>query len=327
MTNKSKIAINNETDVIKARLLGKKIAFATGFGEIGVAEIEIVISELGTNIIKHAGGRGSMLFQSVKDGYVRGIEITARDQGAGMDNVEAMIKDGISSTNTLGIGLSGVKRLMDELEFKTGKGRGTVIRSKKWIKTDYKSKKHCSVLSKPKLGETVSGDDYFFKHLPSYVIFSVIDALGHGFHAHQVAKHALNILENNFQDSLLSIIKRCHEGLKGSRGAAMSIGMIDFKTNNFQHVSIGNVETRVYGTPSPIKPVCTNGTMGLIMENARINVYPYSKNSCIVMFSDGISNKFEIEQGLLRKSPQEISNYIFTGYAKNYDDATVLVVK
>lgn len=327
VTEKNEITIARESDVIKARILGKKIASAIGFGEIDVAEIEIVISELGTNIVKHAGALGVIRFLSVADEGVRGIEIIAQDQGPGMENIESVMANGKSSTGTLGIGLSGVKRLTDELDFKPGERKGLVIRTRKWIRRDYRSKVHCSVLSKPKLGEAVSGDAYFFKHLPSFVVFSVIDALGHGFHAHQVAKQALYVLENTYQDGLLRITKRCHESLKNTRGAAMALGMIDFRTWKFQHISIGNVETRVYGTPAPLRPVCTNGTLGLIMQSARINVYPYTKGSCIVMFSDGISHKFEVEPVMLRKTPQEISNFIFTKYAKNHDDATVLVLK
>ena len=58
-----KVPITKESDVLKARVVGKKIAAAIGFGEIGVAEIEIVISELGTNVIKHGGSRGTIQFR------------------------------------------------------------------------------------------------------------------------------------------------------------------------------------------------------------------------------------------------------------------------
>ncbi|QTA88053.1 ATP-binding SpoIIE family protein phosphatase [Desulfonema magnum] len=322
-----KVVITGEMNVLKARIFAKRMASAIGFDEISVAEIEIVVSELGTNIVKHAGAPGSIRFRLVRDGRVRGIEILVCDEGEGIHNIESMIMDGTSTTGTLGIGLSGVKRLMDEFDLRTSEQNGTVICAKKWIRGDYRSKLHCSVLCRPKMGERVSGDTYFFKQLPSFAVFSVIDALGHGPVAHQVAEKALYILENNYQDTLLSIIEHCHKALIGTRGCAMSLAKIDFRTMKFHHISIGNVETRVYGTPAPLKPVCTNGTLGLIMEHARINVYSYTKGSCIVMFSDGISNKFEVEPAMLRKTPQEISNFIFTKYARDHDDATVLVLK
>jgi anti-sigma regulatory factor (Ser/Thr protein kinase) len=325
MTETISIPINKETDVFNARIKGKKTAAAMGFGEIALAEIEIVISELGTNIVKHAGSRGIIIFRPVRDARARGIEIIARDRGTGMRNGTS-IRDGISTTGTLGIGLSGVKRLMDELDVKTGES-GSVIRTVKWMAEDFRSQIRCSALSKPKSGETVCGDAFFFKRLPSCVVFSVIDALGHGLNAHRVAEQTLGILENHYREPLETIIKCCHLELKNTRGAAISIGRIDFHTGKFQHIGIGNVETRVYGTPEVISPSCTNGTLGMNIERIRTDEYLYTKGMLLVMFSDGISQKFEIESAMLRKTPQEISNFVLDSYARAYDDATVLVLK
>lgn len=326
MTPPEEIHITSELDVLKARIMGKKMAAALGFGEISLAEIEIVISELGTNIVKHAGASGKLVFQPIADKGSEGIEIIASDHGRGIQDIEHAMGGG-STAGTLGIGLSGIRRLMDEMDCQANAGGGVIIRSRKWRTKDFQSKVHCSVLAKPKLGENVSGDMFFFKQLPSLAVFSVIDALGHGFHAHQVAGQALQILENNYQESLLTIIQRCHTGLAGTRGAAMALGRIDFRTGKLQHISIGNVETRIYSTPDLLRPVCTNGTLGMTIGNARVNEYPYTKGACIVMFSDGISGKFEIGPEILRKIPQEISRFVFMNHAKDHDDATVLVLK
>lgn len=321
------IIIGSELDVLTARILGKKTAAALGFAEIALAEIEIVISELGTNIVKHAESKGSLVFRILKDNGVRGIEITAQDQGPGIEHPEFAIESGYSSTGTLGIGLSGVRRLTDEFDLQSKKGRGTTVRARKWMKEDYRLQVRYSVISKPKLGESVCGDAYFFKHLPSFSIFSVIDALGHGFHAHEIADRTLRILESNYHQPLSFIVENCHEQLKKSRGAAAAFGRIDFNSMKFQHICIGNVETRVYITPALLRPVCSNGILGTVIERIHINEYPYTRGACIVMFSDGISGKFELDASLLRKGPQDIGHFIFRNYAKNHDDATVLVLK
>jgi len=322
-----KIIINSELDVLKARIAGKKMAAAIGFGEIALAEIEIVISELGTNIVKHANARGEIVFNALTDGNARGIEIIAADQGPGIKDIDEMMTDGRSTTGTLGIGLSGVKRLTDEFYLQSAEGSATVIRVRKWMMSDYRSQIRYSVLSKPKSGERISGDACFFKHLPSVAVFSVIDALGHGFHAHEAAVQAISVLENSYHRTLYEIVERCHKKLRNTRGCAAAFGRIDFKTLKFQHISVGNVETRVYSTPAQLRPACTNGIIGTIIENIRVEEYPYNKGACIVMFSDGISGKFELDGAMLRKTPQEISDFIFSNYAKNHDDATVLVLK
>lgn len=325
MTETISTPITRETDVFKARIQGKKMAAAMGFGEIALAEIEIVISELGTNIVKHAGTKGIIIFRPIKDASARGLEITARDRGSGMKDAK-IISEGKSTTGTLGIGLSGVKRLMDELDVKTGEN-GTDIRAVKWMAEAYRSQIRCSALSRPKAGETVCGDAFFFKRLPSYVVFSVIDALGHGLNAHRVAEQTLGILENHYREPLAAIIECCHSGLKETRGAAIAVGRIDFHTGKFQHIGIGNVETRIYGIPEIANPSCTNGTLGMSIERIRTDEYFYTKGMILVMFSDGISQRIEIESAMLRKTPQEISNFILDNYARDYDDATVLVLK
>ncbi len=131
MIPSEEIRISSELDVLKARIMGKNMASALGFGEIGLAEIEIVISELGTNIVKHSGASGKIMFQPVTDKEVRGIEIIASDQGSGIRDIEHAMSGG-STAVTLGIGLSGVRRLMDEMDCQANAKGGVIIRSKKF---------------------------------------------------------------------------------------------------------------------------------------------------------------------------------------------------
>ena len=325
ITDSVKIPIYRESDVINARVIGVKMALSMGFREIALAEIEIIISELGTNIVKHANAPGELIFQSVSDGRIRGIEIIAKDQGKGIHISDISANEGISSEGSLGIGLAGVRRLADEFEI--GMENGAVVHAKKWMSEDYGIQVKCSVLSKPKFGEIVSGDAFFYKHLPSYAIFGVIDALGHGPEAHQVAETVHQILETEYMKDLLNITEYCHQRLKGSRGAAIAIGKIDFRRSKLFHIGIGNIETRIYGGSALFRPSYSNGTLGMCIEGARAGEYPYSEGSCIVMFSDGISGRFDIDAVVLRKTVQEISHSIFSRYAKDHDDATVLVVR
>jgi negative regulator of sigma-B (phosphoserine phosphatase) len=184
---------------------------------------------------------------------------------------------------------------------------------------------HFFVISKPRAREDFSGDAYFIKRFPSYVLFSVIDVLGHGKNAHGTAQKVLLILEDTYTESLMKIIEACHDGLRQTRGAAIALSRVDFKECRFQHVCIGNVETRVYGTPEPVRPFCFNGTLGMAIEPYRVIEYPYTVGMTLVMFSDGISGKFDLSPQMLMKTPQEIAMFIFDHYKRETDDATVLV--
>lgn len=323
-----RIIVISEVDILKARRVGREIASELGFNEISATEIEIAISELATNLIKHRAIHGEIILKAIKDLEKVGLEVRAEDKGPGIKNLSLAMKNGESTAGTLGIGLSGVKRLMDEFSIESIIRKGTIVIAKKWLLgrgAETSPKMKFSVMGRPKPGEDVSGDAYFIKETKYSVIFALMDVLGHGREAYDTTLIILKILEDHYTESLKSIIDICHKGLKHTRGAAMALCRVDFGKKILEHISIGNVETRIYGTPEPLRPFCFNGTLGMAMENYRVIEYPYSEGLTILIFSDGISGKFDLSPQLLSKSPQEISSFIFDHYASDYDDATVLV--
>ncbi len=74
-----------------------------------------------------------------------------------------------------------------------------------------------------------------------------------------------------------------------------------------------------------VRPFCYNGTLGAVMRNVKVTEYPYRQGATIVMFSDGISGRFELKSEKLGQSIQEAASYILENYARSTDDATVLV--
>ena len=213
---------------------------------------------------------------------------------------------------------------MDNFFIESTVGRGTTIVAKKWLNKEMRGMDF-SVFSRPLPGEDVCGDAYFIKRYSSFVVFAVIDALGHGREANKVALDLLRILEADYRESLHNVIELAHKKLAYSRGAAMAICRVDSKGKKLEHISIGNVETRVYGTPEPVRPFCFNGTLGMAMESSRVIEYPYFEGSTIVMFSDGITGRFDLDMSRLNKTPQEIAAFIFQNFVRNTDDATILV--
>ena len=320
-----RISVTFEADVFKARRVGREMAHSLGFDEIGAGEIETAISELATNLVKHRAKNGEIILIPLNDEGGVGIEVRSEDEGPGIKNIEMAMKEGGSTAGTLGIGLSGVKRFMDEFSIESEIDKGTKVVARKWLQKDASKGLEFSIVSRPRLGEDVSGDAYLIKRFSSSLIFGVIDVLGHGREAHDVALKILKILEDNYSEPLNKIIDVCHKELKHTRGAAMALCRVDFKEKRLEHVGIGNVETRIYGTTKPIRPFFFNGTLGMAMENYRVIEYPYTEGMTIIMFSDGISGRFDISQQMLSKTPQEIAKFIFDNYARNTDDATVLV--
>ena len=103
-----------------------------GFGKTEQTLIATAVSELATNVLRYAG-RGEIILRVAEKAGRLGIEIFATDAGPGIPDVESALRDGFSTTrNSLGLGLSAVRRIMDEFEISSVSGEGTRIRARKW---------------------------------------------------------------------------------------------------------------------------------------------------------------------------------------------------
>ena len=105
---------------------------AIGFDEIVSQMIATAVSELANNIVKYAGC-GEILMNRINIGSRAGIQVIARDRGPGIEDIQKAMADHYSSGNTLGLGLPGVKRMMDEFELTSDPGKKTTVTIRKWL--------------------------------------------------------------------------------------------------------------------------------------------------------------------------------------------------
>jgi serine/threonine-protein kinase RsbT len=125
--------IDSDADIVVARERARALAGTLGFSATDRVLIAAAISELARNILKYAG-RGEIRMGAVYNHTTSGIGVEARDDGPGIDNLEFALKDGFSTSGGLGLGLPGVRRLMDDFEIETRVGAGTAVRATKWLK-------------------------------------------------------------------------------------------------------------------------------------------------------------------------------------------------
>jgi serine/threonine-protein kinase RsbT len=126
------LPINEEFDVIVASRKCQNLTTEMGFSHSDQITIGIVVTELAQNIVVHAN-HGAIIFKEIQQENKKGILIIARDKGPGIPDIELALQDGFSSVGTLGIGLSGVQRLMDGFKISTEVGKGTTIETMKWM--------------------------------------------------------------------------------------------------------------------------------------------------------------------------------------------------
>jgi serine/threonine-protein kinase RsbT len=126
------VRIHSETDVIRAVIESAAYCRTLGFQETASRMISTAVSELARNILKYAGS-GEIRLRLVESSRGRGIEIEAADQGPGIAAPEEAMRDHFSSSGTLGLGLPGVERMMDEFSLESAPGEGTRVTARKWL--------------------------------------------------------------------------------------------------------------------------------------------------------------------------------------------------
>jgi serine/threonine-protein kinase RsbT len=127
------VSIGSDVDIVLARQQGRTMAGSIGFGATDATLIATAISELARNIVLYAQ-KGEVMMRSVETARSKGILIVARDNGPGIRSIQDVLRDGYSTSGGLGLGLPGVKRLMDEFAIESELRRGTTVTVKKWLK-------------------------------------------------------------------------------------------------------------------------------------------------------------------------------------------------
>lgn len=125
-------AIASTEDIVTARQRARSLATSLGFGTADLTLIAVAISEIARNIVDHAQD-GEIVTRIVKTCARRGLQIVARDDGPGIPDVALVVEFGHATARRIGIGLPGVKWLMDEFDIVSAVGRGTTVTMTKWI--------------------------------------------------------------------------------------------------------------------------------------------------------------------------------------------------
>ncbi|HEY5921806.1 MAG TPA: anti-sigma regulatory factor [Kofleriaceae bacterium] len=126
-----RVAIQREADIVLARQAGRQLAAQLGFSSTDQTLIATAISEVARNIVVYAN-HGEIVLMRTDEGGRVGIQVQAIDNGPGIDNKDMAMRDGFSTKNSLGLGLPGARRLMDDFDLASELGRGTTVTMKKW---------------------------------------------------------------------------------------------------------------------------------------------------------------------------------------------------
>lgn len=126
-----RVSVASDIDLVTARREGRALAEQSGFSSSEATLVATAISELARNLVNYARN-GEIVISQVDEAYRTGITVVARDQGPGIADVELAMREGYSTSGGLGLGLPGVRRIMDDFRIDSAVGRGTTITVSKW---------------------------------------------------------------------------------------------------------------------------------------------------------------------------------------------------
>jgi negative regulator of sigma-B (phosphoserine phosphatase) len=187
------------------------------------------------------------------------------------------------------------------------------------------------VASRALPGQSSSGDLNVVKSFPNGVLVAALDGIGHGEEAASAAMVARAILEAHAEESVIALIRRCHDGLRATRGVAMSVASFNLSEALITWLGVGNVEgvllrRGVTRAATEESLLLRAGVVGAQLPALQAAVLPVSIGDTLILATDGISSDFS--RKLARNHPpQKAAESILARHGKATDDALVLVAR
>ena len=188
-----------------------------------------------------------------------------------------------------------------------------------------------AVATVPAPGQTESGDLHVVLPTQRGTLVAVIDGAGHGAEAASAARLAVTTLEAHPNEGVIALLRRCHERLRGTRGAVMSLVSLDGTENTVTWVGVGNVEGVLLRSGSSVDPSAETiflrpGIVGYRLPPLRAMITPVAPGDLLILTTDGIKADF-VRRFSTEDQPGRIAEYISSNCSKGHDDGLVLVAR
>lgn len=182
--------------------------------------------------------------------------------------------------------------------------------------------------TRPHPGERENGDAWTAQRRGAACRLALIDALGHGPEAAAVARIAVAQLEANPDLEPVRALEACHGALIGTRGAAISIALLEPELGRLTFAGVGNVDGRLWhGDGRSEQPIAYRGIVGTARPTLRAFELPLRPGALFVLFSDGIRSGLDLSllSPDLLDDPARLATEVLARWARQHDDATVVV--
>lgn len=322
------LPLTETSEIGDARRTTLRIADQAGFSEVRRGEIAIVVTELATNLIRHAVD-GRLFVQRLCSSGAEWLELLAVDRGPGMADVQRCLQDGYSTAGTPGNGFGAIRRLSDEFDVFSTETKGTVVLSRFRIDGECAPSLFAvGATSQPAPNEEACGDIWRVAVHGDDVAVMVADGLGHGSAAAEAAEEAASVFETDpFLDDA-AFYQRLHRRLAGTRGAALARAIVH--DGQVSYTGVGNISGSLIGPHAGRGLPSQNGIVGA--ESRRIVTnpsYEWPSRGLLLMHSDGLVSRWTLNAypGLVLRHPAIIAAVLARDYTRGRDDVTVVAVR
>jgi anti-sigma regulatory factor (Ser/Thr protein kinase) len=330
-TDEAWVRVDDSSAPGRARRVAGGLATDLGFPATRVAEIELAVTELGTNLLKHAR-EGLITVRTVRAVEQAAVEVVAVDSGPGIANVDEALRDGRSSTGTLGVGLGAVDRLSDTCSVLSEPGAGTIVAARFHVRrgtSDELPGEVTAGVTRPIDGEEVCGDAYAVCTENRRIRLMMCDGSGHGPLAAWAAQAAVRSFHEDRSGGPAEMLGRMHTAMRSTRGGAVAVADLDLDHRTVRFAGLGNIAAAVVADGRKQGMVSIPGIAGYQVRTIKTFDYVLPPGATVVLQSDGLTERWspETRRGLFTSDPLLVAFALLRDAGVRKDDAGVLVAK
>ncbi len=328
------LKIDDEFAIYTIQKAATKRAEKIGMSLHDLNELEIIIRELVTNVQNHGGRAGHIVISHQTDSKSNSIIIDVVDKGPGFKNFSEALKDGYSSTGSMGGGLPSIRRFSERVELLKNSSHGSHIRVVK--RATFKDMGHdtqwsFALFSKPYPGKLECGDIGTLIRNQEGILLVLADGLGHGTNAALASRKSVEVAHSSHRLNLEEILTSMHHKMKKTRGSAVSLLRLQPDTHKIEWLGIGNVSGRLIrmnkdGTLEQTVFANYNGTVGYQLNNYKKLYYDYLPGDWLILMSDGIISNWEpVFEKHFCNNPHTIGQAMIKFASRENDDSSILI--
>lgn len=315
-----------------------RIAESYGFSPTEVGRVNIVVSEMTSNLLKYAPQGGELLVKYTSE---QALEIICIDSGPGMKDPHRMILDGTSTGGTTGEGLGAIVRQSHVFDMYSQPGSGTIVLSRvyKGLHDAPKVTSHFDVaaLLVPKTNETTCGDGFALYEQGKNCYLIALDGLGHGSFANEASTEAANFFLQNPDTDPAQNLRLIHAAIRKTRGAVGTIAHINLSQKNIAYCGIGNIAGKIFSIEGPgimnsssKNIIAYNGILGHNIPNTlNTQTLEWNNSKLLILHSDGIKSRWDLSKytNLHRHDTSIIAALLYRDFSRHTDDTLVAVIR